>query len=118
MGYRIFKDSRGTEWQTWDVIPRLAERRVNDRRLHAAQPPNSDRRSRIDRRVLSSPRALLTSGLGSGWLCFETANEKRRLSPIPEDWSKCADERLEQYCAQATLARPSTYEMPTFTMDP
>ena len=32
MGYRIFKDSTGTEWQTWDVVPHLAERRVRERR--------------------------------------------------------------------------------------
>ena len=118
MAYRMFKDSRGTEWQTWDVVPRLAERRVADRRSRVGPPPRLDQRTRTDRRVLTTPRALMTPGLDGGWLCFEAPDEKRRLSPIPADWSRCTEERLEQYCAQATRARRSTHEMPAFTMDP
>lgn len=114
MGYRIFKDSRGTEWQSWDVVPRLAERRVSERRSRTAQPPNSDQRSRPDRRLVTMPRAILMSGLESGWLCFEALDEKRRLTPIPDDWSSCAVEQLERYCAQARRARPSTHEMPAY----
>lgn len=118
MAYRIFTDSRGTEWQTWDVMPRLAERRVADRRSRLGQPPQVDQRSRADRRVQTSPRATLASGLESGWLCFEALDEKRRLTPIPPDWWRCAEERLEQYCTQATRARRVTGEMPAYTKDP
>jgi len=107
MGYRIFKDSHGTEWQTWDVVPRLEERRVNERRSRVAQPPITDRRSRLDRRSLAGHRSVLTSGFNSGWLCFEAEEEKRRLTPIPGDWQRCPSERLEQYCAQATQATPA-----------
>ena len=117
MAYRIFTDSRGTEWQTWDVVPRLAERRASERRSRADPPPHSERRTQLDRRVVTSPRAILTSGLDSGWLCFETGDEKRRLTPIPDDWSRCPVDRLEQYCRLATRARRSTHEMPAFTMD-
>jgi hypothetical protein len=47
--------------------------------------------------------------MSGGWLCFDAHVEKRRLSPIPEDWLRCAEERLEQYCAQAKRAqRPAT----------
>ena len=118
MAYRVFMDSRGTEWQTWDVMPRLAERRVADRRSGLGQPPQADQRSRVDRRVQTSPRPLLASGLESGWLCFKGPDEKRRLTPIPADWSRCAEERLEQYCAQATRARRVTHEMPAYRIDP
>jgi hypothetical protein len=111
MGYRIFKDSHGTEWQTWDVVPRLGERRVSDRRSRTAQPVHTDRRSRTDRRVTTGHRSVLTSGLNGGWLCFEGPNEKRRLSPIPTDWMACNPQRLEQYCAEATPARRITQEM-------
>jgi hypothetical protein len=105
MGYRIFKDSRGTEWQTWDVVPRLCERRVSDRRTVAAQPPHSDRRTRNDRRILTGHRSVLTKGLDSGWLCFEAPSEKRRLTPIPSDWQSCGVDCLERYCLQAKVAR-------------
>ena len=42
MGYRIFRDSHGTEWQTWDVIPRMGDRRVSERRNRVAEPPHSE----------------------------------------------------------------------------
>lgn len=105
LGYRIFTDSRGIEWQTWDVVPRLEERRVSERRLRAILPPETDRRARVDRRILVGHRSVLNSGLNGGWLCFEAQLEKRRLSPIPGDWERCPRQRLEQYCAHATPAR-------------
>lgn len=105
MSYRIFTDSRGTEWQTWDVVPRLGERRVSERRSPIAKAAHTDRRMRTDRRVLEGQRAVLTAGMDAGWLCFEAPDEKRRLTPIPADWQRCAVQRLEQYCSQATRAR-------------
>lgn len=111
MAYRIFRDSRGTEWQTWDVVPRLVERRVAARRAPSMHSPSVDRRMQMDRRIINSQRSVLTSSLTSGWLCFEAAVEKRRLSPIPDDWQHCPTERLEGYCAQATPARRVTREM-------
>ena len=117
MAYRTFRDSRGTEWQTWDVVPRLGERRVSERRQRAVAPPHTDRRARLERRTLTGHRAVLTAGMDSGWLCFETHAEKRRLTPIPSDWMRCAVERLEQYCAQAAPARRSTLQTPIVSSD-
>lgn len=117
MGYRIFKDSRGTEWQTWDVIPRLGDRRVSERRTIVAQPPHSERRSRSDRRILTGHRSVLTAGLDCGWLCFEAPSEKRRLSPIPSDWLSCGVDCLERYCAQATPARRVTRDIDIVQLD-
>lgn len=117
MGYRIFRDSRGTEWQAWDVVPRLAERRVSDRRSRVLPPPHSDRRSPSDRRTKVGHRTLLKSGLDSGWLCFEAADEKRRLTPIPDDWEGCVVERLEQYCAMAKRARRISSELQIIVAD-
>jgi hypothetical protein len=104
MGYRIFRDSNGTEWQTWDVVPRLAERRLHDRRRERMAPPKAERRRAVDRRVLIGRRPVLSSGLDSGWLCFEAPVEKRRLTPIPADWERCATDRLEEYCREAKPA--------------
>jgi hypothetical protein len=108
MGHRVFKDSQGTEWQTWDVVPQLGDRRTSDRRKQSVSFTHSERRSRTDRRVIAGSRSVLTAGLDAGWLCFETAGEKRRLTPIPADWLHCAVPRLEQYCVGARPARRNT----------
>ena len=47
---------------------------------------------------------MLTSGLDSGWLCFEASLQKRRLTPIPDDWERCPVARLEEYCRAARPA--------------
>jgi hypothetical protein len=104
MGYRIFRDSAGTEWQTWDVVPRLAERRAGERRVSVAAAPRVERRRAADRRVRVGRRPMLSSGLDGGWLCFEAPVEKRRLTPIPDDWERCPTKRLEEYCRAARPA--------------
>ena len=110
MGYRVFKDSQGVEWQTWDVVPQLAERRAAERRRARAALPDAvaaERRRIQERRVTSGRRPLLSAGLDGGWLCFEAPVEKRRLTPIPADWLRCDEECLERYCRQAKPARTS-----------
>jgi hypothetical protein len=32
MPYRTFIDSLGTDWQVWDIVPRLSERRSEEKR--------------------------------------------------------------------------------------
>jgi hypothetical protein len=44
-------------------------------------------------------------GLLGGWLCFESATEKRRLLPIPPDWKTAPAHRLELLCRVATPVR-------------
>jgi len=109
MGYRVFRDSQGTEWQAWDVVPQLNERREIERRVSMTPVEHADRRRDPDRRVIKGRRPMLTSGLDGGWLCFENSREKRRLSPIPKDWTRCSSEELDRYLQLAKLAhRPST----------
>jgi hypothetical protein len=109
MGYRVFTDSQGTEWQTWDVTPQLTERRAVERRVRVEPVPHADRRRAPERRIIKGRRPTLTAGLDAGWLCFEADSEKRRLAPIPSDWQRCSAEQLERYCSAAKRApRPST----------
>lgn len=99
MSYRLFEDSTGTEWQVWDIVPRLEERRNlegSDRRVDIKVIPFADRR-RTSRRIMNTRRSLLRGSYANGWLCFESRKEKRRLSPIPDDWTTCEDETLEGY---------------------
>jgi hypothetical protein len=101
MPYRTFVDTTGTEWQAWDIIPQLGERRsaVTDRRV-VSVPPAADRRRHV-RRVGTSKRASLRGIYAQGWLCFDSGREKRRLSPIPNDWATCGEEALEAYVRRA-----------------
>jgi hypothetical protein len=107
MGYRSFKDSTGLEWDAWDVVPQLGERRTAERRQARRTIAFGDRR-RAERRIVMSRRATMLGGLASGWLCFEGARGKRRLSPIPNDWTRCPEAQLEAYCQMARpVRRPS-----------
>ena len=104
MAYRSFRDSSGTEWEAWDVVPRLVERRLEERRRAARPISFAERRRAIERRVISGRRVALT-GLEQGWLCFDAHVEKRRLAPIPADWPHCDDACLEAYCRAARPVR-------------
>jgi hypothetical protein len=35
------------------------------------------------------------------WLCFESAETRRRLSPVPSDWVTRPDAELETMCEHA-----------------
>ncbi|PYP78849.1 MAG: hypothetical protein DMD35_10185 [Gemmatimonadetes bacterium] len=109
MGYRVFKDSQGAEWQAWDVVPQLTERREIERRVRMSPVEHADRRTSRDRRIIKGRRPTLTAGLDGGWLCFENGGEKRRLSPIPKDWQRCSTAEIQRYLQAAKRApRPST----------
>jgi hypothetical protein len=95
----------------WDIVPVKSERRTADRR-ECADVRVGDRRLE-DRRVTLSRRAVLRGTYASGWLCFESDHERRRLSPIPHDWRSCSDALVETYARHAELvphARSATGE--------
>ena len=103
MPYRTFLDSKGAEWQVWDIVPRLAERRtggVADRRIEVKPISFAERRHQL-RRMTQIRRAILRGTYAQGWLCFDNESEKRRLSPIPGDWTTCSERLLESYAGKA-----------------
>jgi len=106
MSYRSFSDAEGREWEVWAVIPGTFDRRAHDRRGEGDAPAVAERRRRGERRV-QRDRAAALGGTGPerGWLCFEREGERRRLAPIPADWTRCDEGRLERYCREATVAR-------------
>lgn len=97
MPLRTFEDSQGASCSVWNVTPfgtRQGERRTTERRVATgAVYAGPERRVSRDRRVRTP--GLMTPGLESGWLCFESGSEKRRLSPIPPGWDQAPDEELE-----------------------
>lgn len=109
MPIRSFQNGEGITWQVWNVMPGrrdVPERRVGyDRRspdpvIRYAGP---ERRTADDRR---QPPAFLSPQLATGWLAFECPTEKRRLTPIPQQWEQLSDTELERLCAAALPVPP------------
>ncbi len=70
MASRTFTDRSGVLWTVWDVVPGT----------HSPQPAHL---------------AALPEEMAGGWLCFESASEKRRMFPVPPEWERLADDKLE-----------------------
>lgn len=66
----------------------------------------ADRRQETRRNTLSR-RAVLRGSYSQGWLCFDNDSQKRRLTPIPGDWTTCSDELIENYLHHAERASGS-----------
>ena len=103
MSLRAFTDSNGQKWEAYDVVPRTEERRRYDRRSGEVKVEVTDERRDTDRRLTVGRSEHITSK--AGWLCFESHDERRRLTPIPADWTRCDDAQLEAYCREARPAR-------------
>ncbi|HKN65927.1 MAG TPA: hypothetical protein VJW73_06600 [Gemmatimonadaceae bacterium] len=43
-----------------------------------------------------------------GWLTFESDMERRRLVPVPRDWERAADDRMELYLRAAQRVTRTT----------
>jgi hypothetical protein len=106
VAFRTFIDSAGHEWQVYDVVPRDDERRHYDRRSTEEQAA-PERRNSDDRRLTVGRVSHLTAATSDGWLTFERGGERRRLSPIPANWTRCPEPQLEKYCESARPVRPT-----------
>ena len=74
---RQFRDAAGVEWQVYQTERTVAAERRRDH--------------------------LLPAEYREGWLVFESANEKRRLAPVPAGWSELPGELLSALCAKAIV---------------
>lgn len=81
MASRVFVDRAGTEWTVWDVVPG-------------------------DGHATSLQVSTLPRELSGGWLCFENAAVgKRRLYPIPPDWTELPEDKLHLLCHAAVVVQ-------------
>lgn len=44
--------------------------------------------------VFPTTSVMVSEALRLGWLAFQTAQEKRRLAPVPADWNDLSDDEL------------------------
>jgi hypothetical protein len=75
---RTFRDSDDTLWTVFEV-----------RRQVSGQ---------------GSDRSFLPGGFNDGWLCFENAIAKRRLTQYPKRWREFGDDEL---CRLLEVAKPA-----------
>ena len=111
MAYREFTDAHGVLWEVWDVHPASMDRRLTgERRRRLAPPyPGRDKRGGADRRgaaLAPSFRNPVAPSHATGWLAFQSRQERRRLAPIPHDWERATDAELAALC-EAAVARPA-----------
>jgi hypothetical protein len=109
MALRTFTDSTGREWEVYDVVPRSEERRHYDRRSlgddeSMAAEEAAERRD-ADRRLTVGGAEHIAAR--TGWLCFDSPDERRRLMPIPDGWNRSDEATLETYLKEARPARLS-----------
>jgi hypothetical protein len=83
---RGFRDSTGVEWRVWEVFP-----------SKTSPLSGADEMGR---------RSLMGSAFADGWLCFESAAEKRRLAPIPAGWEQVTLRQMEELWRAATVVTP------------
>jgi hypothetical protein len=74
--HRTYTDTQGIWWDVFAVYPEA-------------------------RGVSQSP---LRGSFQQGWLCFDCGTEKRRLSPIPDDWRTITEQELEALGTRAEVA--------------
>jgi len=74
MALRSFVSHDGTLWNVWNVVPTLVH---NERKVS------------------------LSTGMTSGWLCFESGGVKRRIVPVPSGWEEWSEAELDSALATA-----------------
>jgi hypothetical protein len=107
MAYRRFTDSHGIRWRVWDVFPSPLDRRLAVRRIRATRGHEVERRASPERRTDMRRSRLFFSPHEKAWLCFESPEARRRLTPVPDGWALRTDAELEELCGRAEEKLPS-----------
>jgi hypothetical protein len=98
MTHRKIKDGDGRSWDVWEVYPSAVERRMSGE-YPSVQPENDGKKERREVRL------LVPSALQQGWLAFQSDDERRRLAPIPENWTALEESELIALLCRADRLR-------------
>jgi hypothetical protein len=89
-------DKSGVLWEIYEVpAPRLRDARSSE--LSERKTPDG-----VD--IGARLRSPVNNRLASGWLCFESESERRRIGPAPENWGKLSDAELQALLDSAVPA--------------
>ncbi len=55
-----------------------------------------------DRRATADTLGAIESEYSSGWLCFASVGQKRRLAPVPVNWMTANDGNVAEWCRIAS----------------
>lgn len=94
---RSFIDVAGVEWEVWEVYPRLLERRLMRERRTA-------RRGTLERRHVPVGRVTQPRQIMGGWLAFQSRLERRRLTPVPDEWENATDRDLQAFLSGSQVS--------------
>ena len=84
------------------VHPSSIERRKMERRSPVENAVNLiEQRVLGDRRASAGTRGAVASEFSSGWLCFASDGEKRRLAPVPVNWMSANESQVAEWCRMA-----------------
>ena len=101
MTHRKIKDGDGRSWDVWEVYPSAVEQRMSGE-YPALQPEDGAKKERREVRL------LVPSALQQGWLAFQSGDERRRLAPIPENWTALDDSELIALLCRADRLKSSS----------
>lgn len=110
MTHRIIHEANGDTWDVWQVDPPEWIEPPDapaPQDAPSSNPSSVTAGNRTPNTPLSIP-AFLDPALANGWLCFESAHERRRLAPIPDGWERMTDAELRALRAWATVV-PRTF---------
>lgn len=91
MPHRKITDGAKRTWDVWEVIPSSVAEKVEERRRQARTSPPPQ-----------APPIRVPQKLEQGWLAFQCEAERRRITPIPVNWSTMSDAELVELLAVAT----------------
>ena len=81
------------------VHPSSIERRKMERRSPIENAVHLiEQRVLGDRRSSRGTRGEVASEYSTGWLCFASEGEKRRLVPVPVNWMSANDGQVAEWC--------------------
>ena len=81
------------------VHPSSIERRKMERRSPVENAVHLiEQRVLGDRRSSRGTRGEVASEYSTGWLCFASDGEKRRLVPVPVNWMSANDAQVAEWC--------------------
>ena len=82
------------------MVPSPLDRRLSVRRILVARAHHPERRQAERRMDMRRSRLFFPPEEGA-WLCFESAETRRRLRPVPPDWMTWPESELEALCERA-----------------